>query len=49
MTAKFFLLMNHTNIQGHHFGCAGVMRAMEDGLTSRVGEIIACLDCMPFK
>ncbi len=44
MTAKKFVLMNHTNMQGHHFGCARVMRAIEDGLTSRGGEIIACLD-----
>lgn len=41
---KKFVLMNHTNMQGHHFGCARVMRLIEDGLTSRGGRIIGRLD-----
>jgi len=44
MAAKKFVLMNHTNMQGHHFGCARVMRIIEDGLQVRGGEIIGRLD-----
>jgi hypothetical protein len=44
MTAKTFVLMNHTNMQGHHFGCARVMCAIEQGITKRGGRVIANLD-----
>ena len=43
-SGKKFVLMNHTDMQGHHFGCARVMRLIEDGLTSRGGRIIGRLD-----
>ena len=44
MSGKKFVLMNHTNMQGHHFGCARVMTAIEQGILARGGEIIARLD-----
>ncbi|TGD62674.1 polysaccharide pyruvyl transferase family protein [Tabrizicola sp. WMC-M-20] len=44
MTGKKIVLMNHTDMQGHHFGCARVMRLIEDGLTSRGCVITARLD-----
>lgn len=44
MSNKRIVLMNHTNMQGHHFGCARVMRLLEDGLTSRGAVITANLD-----
>lgn len=44
MTAKTIVLMNHTDMQGHHFGCARVMRLIEDGLTSRGCVITGRLD-----
>lgn len=44
MAAKKFVLMNHTNMLGHHFGCARVMRIIEDALVERGGKIIGRLD-----
>lgn len=44
MTGKRVVLMNHTNMLGHHFGCARVMRLIEDGLTSRGCVIAGRLD-----
>lgn len=44
MTKKKTVLMNHTNMLGHHFGCARVMRMIEDGLTSRGCVITGRLD-----
>lgn len=44
MARKKVVLMNHTDMQGHHFGCARVMRLLEDGLTSRGAIIRARLD-----
>ena len=44
MANKTFVLMNHTDMQGHHFGCARVMRLIEDGLTSRGGRIVGRID-----
>lgn len=36
--------MNHTNMQGHHFGCAKVMEAIESHLTNRNATIIGRID-----
>ena len=44
MPAKKIVLMNHTDMQGHHFGCARVMRIIEQELEARGGEIIGRLD-----
>lgn len=44
MGNKKFVLMNHTNMQGHHFGCARVMRHIEQGLMDRGGVIWARVD-----
>lgn len=44
MPGKKTVLMNHTNMQGHHFGCARVMRLIEDGLTSRGCVITGRID-----
>lgn len=41
---KKIVLMNHTNMLGHHFGCARVMRVIEEGLTSRGCQISGRLD-----
>lgn len=43
-TPKKIVLMNHTNMLGHHFGCARVMRVIEEGLTSRGCQITGRLD-----
>jgi hypothetical protein len=43
-TTKKIALLNHTDLQGHHFGCSRVMRLLEQGLTSRNCEIIGRLD-----
>lgn len=42
--AKQIVLMNHTNMLGHHFGCARVMRLIEDALTERGCAIVGRLD-----
>lgn len=44
MSGKKIVLMNHTDMQGHHFGCARVMRLIEEGLTARGCVIHARLD-----
>lgn len=44
MPGRKFVLMNHTNMQGHHFGCARVMRHIEQALTDRGGVIWARVD-----
>ncbi len=44
MSARKFVLMNHTDMQGHHFGCARVMRHIEQALTDRGGVILARVD-----
>jgi hypothetical protein len=44
MAGKKTVLMNHTNMQGHHFGCARVMRMIEDGLTTRGCVITGWID-----
>lgn len=44
MFRKKIVLMNHTNMQGHHFGCARVMRFIESGLSGRGCAITARLD-----
>lgn len=44
MPPKNTVLMNHTDMLGHHFGCARVMRMIEDGLTSRGCRIIGRID-----
>jgi hypothetical protein len=44
MPTKKIVLMNHTDMQGHHFGCARVMRIIEQELQARGGEIIGRLD-----
>ncbi|WP_209425636.1 polysaccharide pyruvyl transferase family protein [Pararhodobacter sp. SW119] len=44
MAGKHFVLMNHTNLQGYHFGCARVMRIIEEGLLSRGGVIAGRID-----
>ena len=41
---KKIVIMNHTNMLGHHFGCARVMRLLEDGLTDRGCQISGRLD-----
>lgn len=41
---KRVVLMNHTDLLGHHFGCARVMRQIEEGLTARGCEIVGRLD-----
>jgi polysaccharide pyruvyl transferase WcaK-like protein len=43
-TQKKVAILNHTDLQGHHFGCSRVMRLLEQGLTSRSCEIIGRLD-----
>jgi hypothetical protein len=44
MSQQKFVLMNHTDMQGHHFGCARVMRHIEQALTDRGGVIWARID-----
>ena len=44
MPGRKFVLMNHTNMQGHHFGCARVMRHIEQALADRGGVIWARVD-----
>lgn len=44
MRQKKFVLMNHTNMQGHHFGCARVMSVIEHNIIARGGKIIGRLD-----
>ena len=44
MSQQKFVLMNHTDLQGHHFGCARVMRHIEQALTDRGGVIWARID-----
>ena len=44
MHRKKFILMNHTNMQGHHFGGARVMRHIEQGLLDRGGIITGRID-----
>lgn len=44
MSAKKIVLMNHTDMQGHHFGCARVMRIIETELQARGAQIIGRLD-----
>jgi hypothetical protein len=41
---KKFVIMNHTNMQGHHFGCARVMSVIEQNIMNRGGQIIGRLD-----
>ena len=41
---KKIVIMNHTNMLGHHFGCARVMRLLENGLTVRGCQISGRLD-----
>jgi hypothetical protein len=41
---KKVVLMNHTDMLGHHFGCARVMRLIEDGLEARGCKIIGRID-----
>lgn len=41
---KKTVLMNHTNMLGHHFGCARVMRLIEEGLESRGCVITGRID-----
>ena len=36
--------MNHTNLQGHHFGCAKVMAAIENGLAAKGAAVIGRVD-----
>ena len=44
MSGKKIVLMNHTDMQGHHFGCARVMRIIETELQARGAQIIGRLD-----
>jgi len=44
MSAKKVVLMNHTDMLGHHFGCARVMRLIEAGLEGRGCRISGRID-----
>ena len=44
MSAKKIVLMNHTDMRGHHFGCARVTRSIETGLQARGAQRIGRLD-----
>lgn len=43
-TQKRIAILNHTDLQGHHFGCSRVMRLLENGLTTRNCKIIGRID-----
>lgn len=44
MSKRRIVLMNHTDLRGHHFGCARVMRVIEENLAARGCTVTGRID-----